>query len=209
MKKHRFAWLPLGAEVLCFGGMAFTGLPKELVLEPSPQAVDAAVLAVERRMGPFWILFAAIAVLGALNLIQALRLGLAGERSLLRQLGLWGRLALSLCQGGFLVFLGLAVLMGAVAFSGLLGPLGLLGVGLVGIMGLGWLWFVGLGPSACLIAYLWSGVRAGEVRAGRAVLQTLLLLIPVVDVTAAVILYRTSPGNGTRPEGSSQEPSAS
>ena len=44
-KKHRFAWLPLGAEVLCFGGMAFTGLPKELVLEPSPQAVDAAVLA--------------------------------------------------------------------------------------------------------------------------------------------------------------------
>ena len=65
MKKHRFAWLPLGAEVLCFGGMAFTGLPKELVLEPSPQAVDAAVLAVERRTGPFWILFAAIAVLGA------------------------------------------------------------------------------------------------------------------------------------------------
>ena len=107
------------------------------------------------------------------------------------------------------MFLGLAVLMGAVAFSGLLGPLGLLGVGLVGIMGLGWLWFVGLGPSACLIAYLWSGVRTGEVRAGRAVLQTLFLLIPVVDVAAAVILYRTSPGNGTRPEGSSQEPSAS
>ena len=52
-------------------------------------------------------------------------------------------------------------------------------------------------------------IRAGEVRAGRAVLQTLLLLIPVVDVAAAVILYRTSPGNGTRPEGSSQEPSAS
>ena len=202
MNRITLAWLPLGAEVLCFGAMAFLGLPGELVLEPpGPGALDAAVLAVDRGIGPFWLLFLAVTLLGTITLIQAVCLGLAGERPLLRRLGFRGRLALSLCQGGFLVIMGLSVLAGALAFSALLGPLGLLGAGLLGALGLGWLWFAGLGPSACLIAWLWTGARAGAVPWGRAAFLTLLLLIPAADLAAAVIVYRTSPGNGTRTEG--------
>ncbi|MCI8652431.1 MAG: hypothetical protein HFF11_01880 [Angelakisella sp.] len=197
--RRRLAWLSLGAEVLCFGGLALAGGSLGLDLKPDPETVDMAVSLANRGTGPLTGLLAAITLLGVGNLLWAVVLGLSREGPLLRRLGFWGRLSVSLCQLCFLVVLGLSLLAGAMAFTALLGPLGFWGVGFFGVLALGWLWFVGLGPSACLIAFLWNRVREGAMPPLKAALGTLLLLIPVVDIAAAVTIYiGTSPENGTR-----------
>ena len=91
---------------------------------------------------------------------------------------------------------------GAVAFGALLGPAGLLGVGFFGALCLGWLYLTGLGPSACLAAFVWDGVRRGERGIAPALVYTILLLIPAADAIAAVVLFLAArPGDGTRAAG--------
>ena len=85
-----------------------------------------------------------------------------------------------------------SILAGALLFTFLIGPLGLLGTGILGAMLLGWLYFIGLGPSAYLIAFLWGGFRAGKLPLSTAVLHTLLQLVPVVDMVAAAVLFFTT-----------------
>ena len=181
-KKRPFCWLPLTAEVLCL--LAFLLLDWIVPLH-DPVAIDRATI-----LGG-WLLLA-VTILGAVNLVYPVYLGFQGEGRLLRKLGFWGKLALTALLAVSLGILALSLMAVTLFLCMFAGPLGLLGTGAFGAIGLAWLYFIGLGPSAYLAAFLWSGVRAGEVTVPRAVVHTLLQLIPVADVIAAVWLYITT-----------------
>lgn len=182
-KKRPLCWLPLTAEVLCL--LAFLLLDWIVPLHDPAAGIDRATI-----LGG-WLLLA-VTILGAVNLVYPVYLGFQGEGRLLRKLGFWGKLALTALLAVSLGILALSLMAVTLFLCMFTGPLGLLGTGAFGAIGLAWLYFIGLGPSAYLAAFLWSGVRAGKVTVPRAVVHTLLQLIPVADVIAAVWLYITT-----------------
>ena len=182
-KRHPFCWLPLALEVLCFAGTPFCWL----LTDPADPAAG-----MDRASALCGCLLLGATLLGVVNLVWGAWLGLSGQWRLARRLGFWGKLCLGFCQGAELLVLLGSILAGALLFTFLIGPLGLLGTGILGAMLLGWLYFLGLGPSVYLIAFLWGGFRAGKLPLSTAVLHTLLQLVPVVDMVAAAVLFFTT-----------------
>lgn len=192
-KKHPLRWiLPLG-ELFCFGGLTLAWW----VLDPADPAAG-----IDFSAALYGGCMLGAAVLSVAGVLYGVYMTFAGEGRLLLRPAFWGKLALSLFQGVNLLSILLAMAAGAVAFGALLGPAGLLGVGFFGALWLGWLYLTGLGPSACLAAFVWDGVRRGERGIAPALVYTILLLIPAADAIAAVVLFLAArPGDGTRAAG--------
>ena len=190
-----WCWLPLAAELLCLILPTLLGFVSE----------DAAVAA-------FTPMILAATCLGVFNIAWAVWLGMKGEVGALRLLGVWGKAVTAVLLTLGLLVTAFALLVGGILLTMLMGLLGIMGVGFFGFVAFCWFYLMGLVPSAYLAAFLWAGVRAGRVRIPKAVVQTILQFIPVVDVIAAIVLFFTTrPARGAQgagpnlPAGDTQE----